>query len=101
MSIKIENPVIDPGGIHPIFCTTYIRRFDMQQLYLSRRNLEALLSKLDRKKAGDVTACTLIKNDTEHPKYPQTMKNIMVTAVENEEYYIDREPGYIDERDVK
>lgn len=65
----------------------------MEQVYLSRRNLVTLLSKLDRKKNGEITMCTLIKSDNTHSKYPQTMQNIKVTAVEDEEYYTDREAG--------
>ena len=65
----------------------------MEQIYLSRRNLLALLSKLDRRKAGDSTLCTLVKRDNLHPKYPQSMPEIRVTALEDEEYYIDRKPG--------
>lgn len=58
----------------------------MQQLYLSRRNLLTLLSKLDRVAAGDFSACTLVKQDTVHPKYPSS--DVMkVTAVEDAEYY--------------
>ena len=67
----------------------------MPQIYLSRRNLLSLLSKLDRAAEGDVTACTLIKHDNEHPTYPQTMKSIRVTAVEDSDYYNDRAPGEI------
>lgn len=65
----------------------------MEQVYLSRRNLLTLLSKLDRSKAGESTACTIIKNDNVHPKYPQTMPSIMVTALEDEAYYTERQPG--------
>jgi len=64
----------------------------MQRLFLSRRNLLSLLSKLDRVKAGDKSACTIIKADTLHPKYPST-DVITVTAIEDENYYIDRQPG--------
>lgn len=53
----------------------------------------SLLSKLDRAQAGDATACTLIKNDNGHPVYPQSMKSIRVTAVEDSDYYDDRLPG--------
>jgi len=67
----------------------------MNQVYLSRRNLLTLLSKLDRLKAGEVTACTIIKNDTKHPKYPQSMKEIVVTAIEDGEYYVERNPGIV------
>ncbi len=72
----------------------------MQQLYLSRRNLLTLLSKLDRKKAGEPTVCTLVKRDTMHPKYPST-DMIYITALEDAEYYTDREPGKVNPADIK
>ncbi len=66
----------------------------MDQIYLSRRNLLILLSKLDRQKEfGDITACSIIKCDDQHPTHPQTMSACMITAVEDEEYYVDRQPG--------
>jgi hypothetical protein len=52
------------------------------KVYLSRRNVQTLLNKLDRVKAGDSSACTLIKYDNQHAKYPQTMVACRVTAVE-------------------
>lgn len=69
------------------------------RVYLSRRNLLVLLSKLDRKAAGEQTACTIVKNDNVHPKYPQTMKSIEVIAVEDDEYYIDRNAGQMHYKD--
>ena len=51
-----------------------------------------LLSKLDRQAAGDFTACTIVKQDTRHPHYPST-DIIAVTALEDAEYYTDREAG--------
>jgi hypothetical protein len=66
----------------------------MQQVYLTRRNLLTLLSKLDRKKRGEETMRTLVKEDTAHPKYPCSDR-ILVTAVEDEDYYTDRLPGYV------
>lgn len=71
----------------------------MEQVYLSRRNLLTLLNKLDRKKAGESTRCTLQKHDNVHPTYPQTMEHISVTAVEDEDYYIDRPAGPVYHRD--
>lgn len=64
----------------------------MQQIYLTRRNLRTLLSKLDRAKAGDTTERTIIKTDVVHPVYPcsDTMR---ITALEDEEYYTERKPG--------
>jgi len=67
----------------------------MNKIYLSRRNLLTLLSKLDRKKQGDETCCTLIKTDTTHPKFAQTLDEVYVTAVEDDDYYTDRSPGVI------
>ena len=67
----------------------------METVYLSRRNLLTLLSKLDRKANGEDTHCTLIKNDNKHPKYPQSMKSISVIAIEDEEYYTERNAGLI------
>lgn len=69
------------------------------RVYLSRRNLLTLLSKLDRQAAGEDTACTLIKNDNGHTKYPQTMASIDVVAVEDDEYYSSRKPGAVHPED--
>lgn len=66
----------------------------MQTVYLTRRNLLALLSKLDRVKAGGESACRLGKHDTTHPTYPCT-DDINVIAVEDEAYYTDRTAGGI------
>lgn len=63
------------------------------KVFLTRRNLLTLLSKLDRQKMGDATACTIVKYDNAHPKYPQSVDEIWVTAVEDEYYYTDRGPG--------
>jgi len=71
----------------------------MQHVYLSRRNLLTLLSKLDRAKAGEATQKTLVKRDTTHSKYPCT-DIIEVTAVEDEEYYNDRLPGVVHPADT-
>lgn len=53
---------------------------------LSRRNLLTLLSKLDRKAAGEETLCTIIKYDPEMA---------IITAVEDKECYKDRNPGRV------
>lgn len=68
---------------------------ELPVVYLSRRNLLTLLSKLDRKKQGDMTACTILKNDDVHPTYPQSMPTIMVVGVEDDDYYKDRSPGAV------
>lgn len=64
----------------------------MKQIFLTRRNLQTLLNKLDRQKAGEATFCTIVKADTAHIKYP-IPEQMMITAVEDEDYYSDREPG--------
>lgn len=43
----------------------------------------------------------LIKNDTLHPHYPASHKDIQVIAVEDSDYYIDREPGAIHPADME
>jgi hypothetical protein len=63
------------------------QKFMAHQLYLSRRNILALLSKLDRAAAGEATACTIIKYDNTHKRYPQTMPSIEVVAVEVTDYF--------------
>lgn len=71
------------------------------RVYLSRRNLVALLSKLDRcKDDPHASQRTLVKNDTQHPKYAQTHDKIIVTAVEDADYYHDRAPGEVHQEDV-
>ena len=52
------------------------------RVFLSRRNIQTLLNKLDRVKSGETSACTLIKGDNQHAKYPQTMTECAVTAIE-------------------
>ena len=66
------------------------------KVYLTRRNLLTLISKLDRKGKGEKTACTIVKADNLHENYPQTMKSLSVIAVEfggnftGSKLYIDR-----------
>lgn len=59
----------------------------LPKIYLSRRNLVALLSKLDRVAAGEHSECALIKHKGNGAEYQQTMKKVMVIAVDDEEYY--------------
>lgn len=56
-------------------------------LYLSRRNLEALLAKMNRRSNGEDTYCAIIKVQQASPVYKQTMHEILVVAVDDEEYY--------------
>lgn len=57
------------------------------KIYLSKRNLLALLSKLERDSKGDETACTIIKHQQPSPQYRQTMPTVAVIAVQDEDYY--------------
>lgn len=67
----------------------------MERLYLTRRNLQTLINKLDRNKVyGGSSECTLIKQDTTHSVYPCSSIT-MVTAVEDEDYYTDRSAGKV------
>lgn len=77
---------------------------DVVQVYLTRRNLLTLLSKLDRVKNGEESQRTIGKHDTKHKKYPQTHRAIYITAVEDADYYSDRDPGPVhpmDNPDIK
>lgn len=67
----------------------------MERVVLSRRNLLTLLSKLDRVAAGESSNCMIVKRDDVHEKYPQTMKEIEVLAVEDDEYYATRNAGVV------
>jgi len=62
-------------------------------LYLSRRNLLTLLSKLDRQAAGDATACAIIKYSNPADPYCNTMDQVTVIAVADEKFYANRQPG--------
>ena len=63
------------------------------QIYLSRRNLLTLLSKLDRQAAGDATACAIIKSANPADPYCNTIDQVMVIAVPDDEFYTNRSPG--------
>jgi hypothetical protein len=70
-----------------------------ERIFLTRRNLLTLLSKLDRAQQGEHTNRTLIKSDDQHPTMPQTMQVCFVVAVEDEDYYKDRPPGGVHPKD--
>ena len=67
----------------------------MENIYLSERNLRTLLSKIERKKAGEPTACTLIKHAVPGDPFVQSMNAVIVTAVPDEEYYTNRDAGEV------
>ena len=68
---------------------------DIVLLPLTRRNLTTLLAKLDKNVANaDTSACTIIKHDTEHLTYPIVgADTVVVQALEDDEYYAERQPG--------
>ena len=70
----------------------------MEQIYLSRRNLLTLLSKLDRKKQGDHTLCTIIKERVVTDPFVNSINSVLITAVEDYEFY-NREPGQVHPKD--
>lgn len=66
-------------------------------LFLSRRNLQTLINKLDRNRIGGNSQCGLIKyyNKDDPKEFRQTEDCVFVFAVEDEEYYKKRLPGAI------
>lgn len=70
-----------------------------EQIFLSRRNLMTLLSKLNRAAAGDNTACTVVKFRIPTDPFVQTIDAIAVTAVEDSDYYVNRGAGAMHPKD--
>jgi hypothetical protein len=63
-------------------------------LYLSRRNLNNLLNKLDiNKRIPGSSLCTLTKEGSDDPRYEQSPEKMYVIAVEDEDYYETRQPS--------
>ena len=63
------------------------------RLYLSKRNLLTLLSKLERLEAGEETACTIIKYANPRDPYCNTIDEVAVIAIPDEKFYVNRQPG--------
>jgi len=72
----------------------------MKKVYLSRRNLKTLLSKLDRVKAGEESACTLVKYQNTTDPFVQTIDEVSIIAVEDDKYYTNRPAGEVHPADV-
>jgi hypothetical protein len=70
------------------------------RLYLSERNLRVLLSKLERYKKGEKTACAIVKHSNHLDPYTCTMDSIMVIAIPDDKYYVNREPGLMHAADL-
>lgn len=62
---------------------------NMNKLYLSRSNLEALLRKLDDKNSQK----TIVKYRNELDPFVNTVDTLMVIAVEDKDLYVNRERG--------
>jgi hypothetical protein len=74
------------------------------RIYLSKRNLLTLLSKLERFEKGEETKCTIIKNANPLDPYCQSMDQIAVIAIPDEHYYTKRNAGPMhpaDEANIK
>ena len=67
----------------------------MEQLFLSRRNLQTLLNKLDRVAGGDSSECSLLKYKNPDDPFVQTIDEVKVTAVEDDVYYTTRPAGIV------
>ena len=63
----------------------------MKALYLSKRNLLTLLSKLERLENGEQTACSLVKYRNPVGKYIQSDEAVLIMAVPDNEYYADQQ----------
>lgn len=72
----------------------------METIYLSERNLRVLLSKLERKKSGDKTECSIIKYKDINSEYKNSMSICIVIAIQDSQMYENREPGYMSSVDV-
>lgn len=64
-----------------------------ERIYLSRRNLLTLLSKLDRFEQGQETRCAIVKYANPLDPYCNTIDEVMVIAVPDEKFYTQRVPG--------
>lgn len=58
------------------------------------------MSKLDRKKQGEHTLCTIIKERVATDPFVNTINSVSITAIEDCEFY-NREPGEVYIKDGK
>ena len=74
------------------------------RIYLSKRNLLVLLSKLDRFEKGEETKCAIIKRRCVTDPYCNTLDNVAVIAIPDEQFYVNRQAGEmhpVDEQRIK
>lgn len=68
---------------------------ERERIYLSKRNLLTLLSKLDRFEKGEETQCTLVKYANPLDPYCNSIDEIEVIAIPDEFYYTARQAGAV------
>jgi len=71
----------------------------MEHVYLSKRNLLTLLSKLERLEKGEETFCAIIKYQNLQDPYCNSMDQVVVAAIPDEKFYVNRTPGPVDSLD--
>lgn len=74
------------------------------RIYLSKRNLLVLLSKLDRFEKGEETKCAIIKRKNIRDPYCNTIDEVAVIAIPDDHFYINRLAGEmhpVDEQRIK
>jgi hypothetical protein len=67
----------------------------IERIYLSKRNLLTLLSKLERLEQGQETQCAIMKYSNPLDPYCNTMDQVMVIAVPDEKFYTTRTAGEV------
>ena len=70
-------------------------------LYLSKRNLLTLLSKLERFEKGEMTECTIIKRKNNLDPYCMRIgcEDVKIIAIPDSKYYTARSPGAVLDKD--
>ena len=65
----------------------------IDRIYLSKRNLLTLLSKLERLEQGDESSCAIVKYSNPTDPYCNTIDQVIVVAIPDEKFYTNRQPG--------
>lgn len=65
------------------------------RIYLSKRNLLTLLSKLERFERGEETKCAIIKYANPLDPYCNTLDEVTVIAIPDEQFYTGRAAGAV------
>lgn len=117
---KVEPPYGPSSTAH--YCmllnskeTFSLGKVELSRVFLSKSNVNALLSKLNRVRNGESSHCTLIKRDTIHPLYPCTYETavtavedttriddiaFLIYVVDDSNYYAERSAGEIHPKDM-